>query len=205
MSDELVKYRITLPRTQIRTSTEDLTFSIGKIKSRTPSVVYFKFYGYDLKNHLITTYTSSRWVITTEYTQKYEEFTLSMRTGYSIEDLDTFKIEIYTIGITSENPLWFNRLQLNTDGLKEYHKPNDEKQNIDIGFHNCSYVNLYDDSENFLQVIRPHHENFTTETLTKSQYTILAPHLANESEFDDPVALLYEYMYQTEQVIGVEK
>lgn len=205
MSDELIKYKISFPQFQIRTSSDTLTFSISKIKSRVPLVVYFKFYGYDLHNTLITEYTGERWVITAEYTKQYDTFTLTMEEGYDVTDLDTCKIELYTIGVTSEHPLWFNRLQLNIGEDTEYHKPNDEKQNVTIGFNRNSYVNLYDTTEKYLQIIRPNHEAFTTENLSPAQYTILAPHLPNESEFDNPVALLYEYMYQIEQVIGVEK
>ena len=202
---ELIKYKLTFPKTQIRANTDELTFSIGKIKSRSPSIVYFKFYGYDLHDTLIATHTSNRWVITTEYTRQYETFDLTFTTGYGVADLDTYKIELYLLGIDSENPLWFNELQLNTGGDKDYHIPNEEKQNIQIGFNNNSYVNLYDTSETYLQIIRPVHTDFTTSELSKSECTILAPHLPNESEFDNPTALLYEYMYQTEQIIGVEK
>ena len=80
-----------------------------------------------------------------------------------------------------------------------------EINNVKIGFNQNHYVNLYDMSETFLQIIRPNHEDLTTEELTKSQMTILAPHLPNESEFDDPLKLFYEFMYMTEQRIGVEK
>lgn len=201
----LSKYKLTFPVTQIRTSNNQLTFSIGKIKSRTPSVIYFKFYGYDLHKTLITEYTSNRWVITSEYTKQYETFELDFEEGYESGDLDTYQIELYLIGIDSENPLYFNHLQLNIGEDKEYHVPNESLQNIAIGFNNTSYVNLYDNSDTFLQIIRPQHEGFSTIQLTPSQCTILVPHLPNESEFDNPVALFYEYMYQTEQIIGVEK
>lgn len=201
----LSKYKLTFPITQIRTSDNKLTFSVGKIKSRTPSVVYFKFYGYDLHKTLITEYTSNRWVITSEYTKQYETFDLEFENGYVGDDLDSYQIELYLIGIDSENPLYFNRLQLNIDEDTEYHVPNEELQNIQIGFNKNSYINLYDSTDNYLQIIRPSHEGLTTELLTPSQCTILAPHLPNESEFDNPVALFYEYMYQTEQIIGVEK
>lgn len=205
MSNELIKYKITFAESQIRTSEENLTFTIGKIKSRTPSVVYFKFYGYDLRNNLITEHTSKRWVITSHYTNKSETFNAITDTTKKIEDLDHIKIEIYLLGITSENPLYLNHIQLNTGLEKPYHIPNEAIQHINLGFHKNSYLNLYDTTDNFLQIIRPSHESFSTDKLTPSQCTILAPHLAKESEFDNPVALLYEYMYQTEQIIGVEK
>jgi len=202
---ELIKYKLTFKRTQIRVNEDTLTFSIGQIKSRTMSVVYFKFKGYDLRNTLISEYTSNRWVITSAYSLKYDTFTIPLNTGYTVEDIDTCVIEMYLIGIDSENPLYFNKIQLNEGEYKEYNKPNDAKNNVAVGFHTNKYVNLYDTSENFLQVIRPNGEAFTTETLTPSKTTILAPHLPNESTFDTPTAIFYEYMYMTEQVIGVEK
>ena len=196
--------------TQIRVTDDDLTFSIGNIKTRRkPCVIYFKFYGYDYHKTLIAEHTSERMVVTTEYSQRYETFKVPYKeidgSTKHYTDLDHYYIELYALGVDSENPLYFNHLQLNEGELKEYHKPNDTKENISIGFHNNSYVNLYDLSETYLQVIRPNHDDITTEQITKSQMTILAPHLPDESSFDDPVSLFYEYMYMTEQRIGVEK
>lgn len=209
---DVPKYKVKFPQMQIRITEDKLTFAINKIKSRTLSVVYFKFYGYDLRDNVIVEHTSDKWVITSTYQRNYETFDLEFETNpltnapYDVEDLDTFTIELYTLGITSENPLWFNHLQLtNGEDTNEYHVPNEERSNVSIGFARNSYVNLYDSTDTYLQIIRPNHEGFTTENLTHSQRTILVPHLPNESEFDNPTALLYEYMYMTEQRIGVEK
>ena len=193
---------------QIRVSDEELTFTINNIKSRTPSVGYFKFYGFDYRKNKILEYTSPRWVITTEYSQKYNTFNIKnllQQTNKEPEDLDHFYIELYLLGIDSENPLYFNRLQLNDGELKDYHTPNEHINEIEIGFNENSFVNLYDSSDNFLQIIRPYHESFKTTELSTSQVTILAPHLENETSFDNPIALFYEYMYMSEQKIGVEK
>ena len=78
-------------------------------------------------------------------------------------------------------------------------------ENIQIGFNNNYYCNLYDSTDTFLQVIRPFHDGFSTKSLGKSQMTVLVPHLPNETIFDDPINLFYEFMYMTEQKIGVEK
>ena len=195
---------------QIRVNDDDLTFSIGNIKTRNnPAVIYFKFYGFDYHKNLIAEYTSDRMVVTTEYQQLAQTFTVPYEgtptptSHYS--DLDHFYIEIYVFGVDSENPLYMNHLQLNQGELLDYHKPNDMKPNVSVGFYRNSSINLYDDSEIFLQVIRPNKEDITTESLTKSQMTILAPHLPYESTFDDPVNLFYEFMCMTEQRIGVEK
>lgn len=202
---ELIKYRLTFRETPIRLNDDEITFSIGQIRSRTMSVVYFKFYGYNLRKQLIAEYTNERWVITPEYTLKTQTFNIPfINSEYSAEDIDYCVIELYLLGIDSENPLYFNKVQLNEGEYKEYNIPNNVAKNVAIGFNNNRYANLYSD-DNFLQIIRPHGEEFTTEELTSSQTTILAPHLDNESSFDNPTALFYEYMYMTEQKIGVEK
>lgn len=195
---------------QIRVNDDDLTFSIWNIKCRNnPAVIYFKFYGYDYHKNLIAEHTSNRMVVSTEYQQVYETFTVPYNeiegSTAHYSDLDHFYIELYMIGVDSENPLYMNGLQLNQGELLEYHKPNDEIQNVQIGFHNNKYINLYDDSDVYLQIIRPNGEDITTESLTKSQMTIIAPHLPLESTFDDPLNIFYEFMYMTEQKIGVEK
>ena len=213
MVDEDKGYAIILNPQQIRVNDDDLTFSIGHIKTRNnPAVIYFKFYGYDYHKNLIAEYTSERMVVSTEYQSKFKSFKVPYNpidgstTHYS--DLDHFHMEMYMIGVDSENPLYFNQLQLKqgeSSVCPEYHKPNEEVVNISVGFHNNSYINLYDMSETFLQIIRPNREDLTTEQLTGSQMTILAPHLPSESDFDDPLKLFYEFMYMTEQKIGVEK
>lgn len=198
---EITKYKLTFIEAPIRVSDDKLTFLIENIKSREISVLYFKFYGYDVHSILIEEYTSSRWVITPEYSKKSETWDLTA----SPKELDHYVIEMYLLGVNSENPLYMNHLQLNEGEELEYHKPNDTRKNVSVGFFNNQTINLYDLSENFLQIIRPYKEGLTTEELSKSQMTILAPHLENETEFDDPAALFYEYMYMVEQIIGVEK
>lgn len=208
---EITKCKLTLPTTQIRVTDSELTFSIGNIKCRNQAVVYFKWYGYDYHKTLIAEHTSDRWVITDKYNEQYETFEIPFSTKpnsedtYTTDDLDHYTIEIYTLNIDSENPLWFNHLQLNEGEKKDYHIPNEEVENVNIGFNKNSYINLYDETETFLQIIRPNHEKLSTEQLTGSQMTILAPHLSNESKWDDPVALFYEFMYMTEQKIGAEE
>lgn len=202
---ELIKYKLTFRETQIRVSDDEITFTIGQIKSRSMSVVYFKFYAYDLRKNLIAEYTNERWVITTEYTEKTKTFTIPLSASYEPQDIDSVVIELYTIGIDSENPLYFNRVMLNSGGYLDYHQPNEAIKDIEVGFKTNKYVNLYDSSDGFLQIIRPYGESFSTEKLTPSQTTILVPHLDNETSFDNPTSIFYEYMYMVEQVIGVEK
>lgn len=217
---ELIKYKLIFPvkdgeinPAQIRIGKESkLTFSINKIKSRaSPVVVYFKFYGYDFHGTLICEYTSPRWVVSTEYKLKYTTFEVPYNqipdsdNYYDGTDLDHYYMELYLIGVDSENPLYFNNIQLNEGELLDYHQPNDLMENIQIGFNNNYYANLYDLTENYLQIIRPYKDDLTTKNLGKSQLTILVPHLPEESTFDDPINIFHEFMNMTEQRIGVEK
>lgn len=217
---ELVKYKLILAknphqvndtwvfdRFPIRVTDEQLTFSIGNIKSREISVAYFKFYGYDLRGNLLCEYTSPRWVILTEYSKQSHTFNVKelLSEDKDITDIDSFYMEMYTIGVDSENPLYMNQLMLANGTKDEYHRTNEEKTGVSVGFNNNRFINLYDTSNTFLQIIRPVKEAITTETLTPSQCTILVPHLDTESEWDSSTAILYEYMYQIEQVIGIEK
>lgn len=202
---ELIKYKLTFPQQQIRVYDNTLTFSIGNMRSRTPCVVYFKFYAFDLYKNIIAEYTSPRWVVLPEYNRYVETFDLTFINDKDSGDMDSYQIELYTVGVTSENPLYFNRIQLNSGEDKPYHQPNDAIIDVPIGFLNNSYINLYDESDTFLQIIRPYHEELTTSTLKPAQVTVLAPHLPFETEFDNPVKIFYEYMYQIEQRIGVEK
>lgn len=216
---EYIKYKLTFPvkdgeinPAQIRVTDSKLTFSIGHIKTRlNPAVIYFIFYGFDYHKTKICEYTSDRMVVSTEYTQKHVTFDIpffqkpNSTKYYNTSDLDNYCFDIILIGVDSENPLYLNHIQLEEGDFTEYHKPNEEINNVKIGFNRNSYVNLYDMSETYLQVIRPNHEDITSEQLTKSQMTILAPHLPNESVHDDPLKVFYEFMYMTEQRIGVEK
>ena len=211
----------TIPKpAQIRVSDKELTFSIGQVRSRTPSVMYFKFYGYYYRGtDPIIEYTSPRWVITSEYTLKSHTFNIaelcesipqSVLNGFdvtklTVEDIDHYYIELYTVGINSENPLYMNHIQLNEGQYKDYHQPNDSILDVKIGYNNTYSLNLYDSSDTYLQIIRPNREDLSTSTLTPSQRTILVPHLPNESEWDNPANIFYEFMYQTEQRIGSEK
>lgn len=231
---ELIKYKLTFPisRTdvngetvikkgsQIRVKDENLTFSIGNIRSRTPSVVYFKFYAFYFKgNTPIIEYTSPRWVITPEYTLKYDTFNIKEIldnvsstilqelgvTRLTPEDIDYCYFELYTIGINSENPLYMNHIMLAEGDKTEYHQPNEAKNDVKIGFFQNYSINLYDNSDTYLQIIRPNREEMTSTTLKPSKNTVLIPHLPNESTWDNPINVFYEFMYQTEQIIGAEK
>lgn len=200
MSEE--EYHILFPKIQVNFNKEDLIFIINNIKSRYTSTLYFKLHCYDRTNTEIYTYTSPRWMIDEVYTRRQRAFSLSSDVYSKI--LYT-QIELITIGISSENPLYFTECmfaEYDGDNM-EYHVPNDVMADVQIGFVKNWYVNLYDSDGNFLQVIRPTGGNITNTTLTKSTCTVLAPHLYEESDIDDPVEIFMEYINQTEQRIDV--
>ena len=200
MSEE--EYHIIFPKTQVNFTREDLIFIINHIKSRYTSTLYFKLHCYDKRNNEIYTYTSPRWLINETYSRRQRAFSLSSDVYDKI--LYT-QIELITIGISSENPLYFTECMFSEyDGDNmEYHVPNDVMKEVEIGLINSRYVNLYDGDGNFLQVIRPTAEDITNTTLLKSTCTVLAPHLYEESDIDDPVEVFMEYINQTEQIIDV--
>ena len=205
---------------QVRFDNHELTLHIGKIKSRIPSVFCFKLHCYDKYKYEndeyvigdeIYTYTSDRWVVAKEYHNITIQFTLpetstiSSTTYNVLDDTYCYVLELILYNVDSENPLYFNQLMLTDKEFTGYHEPSELIKDIEVGFANNTYVNLYNTDTDYLQIIRPNKEVMSTSAIMPSQYTVLAPHISNESSFDDPVALLYEFMYQNEQVIGVDK
>lgn len=192
--------KLTFKKTQIRAINETLTFVIENIKMRNKSgIAYFKFYGFDVHGNQIIEYESDKWVISTIYNMKQDSFQVNP------SKLDSYVIEMYVGGATSENPLYMNHLMLTDKEYSEYHEPLEARKNVQIGFKRNNYVNLYTEQEEYLQIIRPYGDKFTSETLTPSQTTILVPHLPNESDYDDPTSIVYEYMLMNEQKIRIEK
>ena len=215
-----IQYHILFPKTQIQFSRNDLTFSIDHIKSRKPSVLYFHLHCFDIDGDLIkidnnnkiidktsegyddgyTVYTSDRWVIGTVYEHRHSPIELS---DEIIENTVYTQIEIITMGIDSENPLYFNKAMLQEGEFKEYHMPSEIETELLVGFHNNVYANLYKDDGDYLQVIRPNREAIHTNMIDKGEYTILAPHFDDDVDFDDDVAVFIEAMNQREQTIDV--
>ena len=216
-----LQYHLLFPRTNIQFSDGDLTFSINNIRSRRPSVLYFHLHCFDMDGKLIkldsnekvidssdaeayanghTVYTSDRWVIGTVYEHRESSIDLSDE----VVDKTTYtQIEIITMGIDSENPLYFNEVMLQQGTFKEYHTPSEVITSLAIKLNNSYYANLYKDNGDYLQVIRPNREPFQTDRLNKAELTILAPHFADDEDFDDDVAVFIEAMNQREQTIDV--
>ncbi len=155
---------------------------------------------YDNTDTLIHTYRSSRWIITPQYTHKEHTFQLPQEI---VDSTVSYQIILITSKISSENPLYFNQVMLNEGEYTEYHIPNDEKVSWMVKFNNNSYDNLYNKNGTYLQVIRPQKDKFLTNLLTKSNCTILAPHLFDEPSTDNPVNIFLEFVNQSEQRIDV--
>ena len=200
-------FHLTFPKFQKNFTSHDVSFSIGNIKSRTPSVAYFVLHCYNYRGEEILVndkpfYIGDRFVITSSYQSYIKSFEIPEEI---LSQSYEFEIELVLMGLTSENPCWFNGVMFETGDHTEYHKPNDTFGEIDVLFKNNNYAVLYGVDGKGLQVIRPYGDKFTTKTLTKSKYTILAPHLETEPATDTPSRLMMEFINQTEQYIQIRK
>ena len=185
------------------------------MKSRLPCAVYFILHLFDKYGTEMYSdsrdatstvqhnpvYQSERWVVDNTYSTYYETFDIDEQ--YVKEGVQ-FQIELRTVNVTSENPLYFNGVILNEGEWDGYHTPNEVINEQKIGFNKSNYVNLYSsDKDAYLQVIRPNRDSITTNELTASSCTVLAPHLSSEPSWDEPVNLFLEFINQTEQRIDV--
>lgn len=222
----MMEYKLKLPLQRRLFDDTTLTFTINHIRSRRPSVMYFKFhcYGIECTKQIIEetgevwytdeiylegtenpVYTSPRTVIGTAYGNE-PSYTHTFPIPDVIEDTVYCMVEIILLGIDSENPLYFNQLMLQEGNqFNGYHDPleMDKMNNHTIELLDSLYANLYDLDGNYLQVIRPNKEHFNTNSLLGAKHTILAPHFAEENEVDSHVAVYLEAMNQTEQKIDV--
>lgn len=194
------EYRLKFPKAPTTFIDSTVTFSINHIKSRLTSVLYFKLHCYDRTGtNEIYTYTSPRWVIDTDWRRRTHTFDLP--NGVE-EDIVYTQIELIALGVNSENPLYFTECMLNEGEDIGYHQPS-EHRDLEVGFLNSRYVNLYTSNGDYLQVIRPQGDKLRTNCITKSTCTVIAPHFAEESDIDDPINIFMEFINQTEQRIDV--
>lgn len=232
----MIEYRLKLPLQRKSFDDTTMTFSITHLRSRRPSVMYFILHMYGMEcqksvddetgeflysDEILPNgkpiYTSPRTVVGTDYGDEPSYIhSFSIPTSYVVdgetrsvmEDAIYFLVEIRTLGVDSENPLYFNKLMLQEGDESQYngyHDPMemDKMNNHLIELPSNLYANLYDDEGNYMQVIRPNGEEFNTNNLNKAKYTILAPHFSEEDEVDDHVSVFLEAMNQTEQRIDV--
>ena len=194
------EFHLKFPIQEITFNNSKLTFSINHIRSRLGSALYFKFICFNKNEEPIYTYTSPRWYMDTEYTRRFRTFDIPQdkfdRTFFS-------QIVLVTIGVDSENPLYFTECMLNVgDDLGEYYQV-DEEVIADVKLSRNCYANLYKKDGNYLQVIRPVGDTINTRKLNKSTCTVLAPHFAEESDIDEPTNIFLEFIHQREQRIDV--
>ena len=214
-----IEYSILFPKEEAVFINKTLTFSINKMKSRLPCAVYFILHLYDglgddaeelyhtrtnasgQTEYLPAYQSNGRWVIDETYSTYYETFDIDeefLKMGVA------FQIELRTVNVTSENPLYFTECMFAEGEWNDYHEPNEIVTEVGVGFNKSSYVNLYDDStDTYLQVIRPNRDKIFTNELTGSSCTVIAPHINSESSVDDPINLYLEFVNHTEQRIDV--
>ena len=201
------QYYVKTPFIEKNFDENELTFSINHIRSRRPSVIYaaLYFYGWQLDedgvpSNEIGQVTTDRMVIGTIYSHEEVKIEVS---DEIISDCAYYRLELVTMGIDSENPLYFTEVMLQEGDYSEYHSPSEVIEETKIGFINNWYVNMYKDDGDYLQVIRPSKSEFTNRTLQKCDLTILAPHFSDDAEFNDDIAVFMEAINQTDQTIDV--
>jgi len=208
----MIEYRLKLPKQNILFEDTDLTFSINHLRSRRPSIIYFILHLFDIDNNEILidnnpVYTSERSVVGTKFDLENADYVCTFEISQTALDKAIYsQLELRTLGVDSENPLYFSELMLQEGKeFNGYHVPQemDKMNSHSIELPNNLYANLYDNNGNYLQVIRPNKEPFNTNTLNKAQYTILAPHFESDEDVDSHVAVFLEAMNQTEQKIDV--
>ena len=179
-----------------------LTLSCQKMKSKN-GVLMVKpaIYFVNTSKQTVIAKTSPFWVIGTSYKPYSFELTL---TDAQLESTAYIRIIFRVFGLSGDNALAFNHLQLAEGSVTDYHQPEQDIPKTRIRFANSFYANLYtSNDDSYLQVIRPYYTNMDTETLSKSKATVIAPHLRNEDEIDSPSNLGLEFMNQTDQVIEI--
>lgn len=194
------EYHIKFPVQDVNFMDTELTFSINHIKSREISTLYFYLRLYDYEDTLIYEYESDRWIITPTYQHKETLFDIPQE---MLDGAVKYQLEMVAVGISSENPLQFNEVMLQEGEFTSYHIPSEVSLDWEVKFNKNSFANMYSDNGVFLQVIRPLKDSFFTNRLTKSECTVLAPHLYDEPSVDNPIAVFLEFINQTEQRIDV--
>lgn len=197
--------RYTIESDFIRKNFSDtqLTFSIEKMKADDMAMVrpYLKIFSNNNNANIITTKNGNWWVVGSEYDKYTIKYTI---TEEQLNSTTHFKIGMVVDGMYHKNKLYFNHIQLAEGNVDTYHQPVESIPKTDVKFINNFYANFYTtDDDRYLQVIRPYYNNMDTETITRSKVTVLAPHLVNEDNVDDPSNIGLEFMNASEQVIEI--
>jgi len=194
------EYLIKLPLTDADFMDNSLSFSIEHMKSRLTSTVYFIVDFYNMSNELIHTYKATRWVVDSTYSSYHTNFDIPSSIA---DESSKFQLTLVACNITSENPLWLTGLMFREGDYDGYHVPSEETNDALIKLNKSSYANLYNRDGTYLQVIRPSRTIFHANKLDKCASTILVPHIPDESDIDDPVAVFLEFINMTDQRIDV--
>lgn len=202
------RYHLLFQKFQKNVTNPNLVFSIGNIKSRVASVGYIILHCYDLHDDEILiennpVHIGKRFVITGKYHEHIEEIDIDIDV---LHNTFSFQFEMVLIGISSENPCYFNRIMFEEAPHTEYHKPEEAFDKADILFENNNYAELFNTTNHSLQIIRPVEVRaFNTKYLTANKISVLAPHLDNEPKIDSASNLMMEFINQTEQKIDIRK
>ena len=119
-----MRYHLLFRKFQKNILDGNVVFSIGNIKSRTPSVGLIKLHCYDMHDEEILVnnkpvYVGERFVITTKYRERIEEFTIDEDI---LHQTFNFQFELIVNGISSEHPVYFNHVMFEEAPHTEYHK-----------------------------------------------------------------------------------
>lgn len=177
-----------------------MTFSVEHIKADDFLMVKPTILLYTSGKQYLANYSTTWWVVCNEYQKRYFTFNIPRNT---LNQAAYYRVRLWVDNLSLHNNLYFNHLQLAEGSVTDYHEPESTLPKTDIKFSNSFYANLYTSEDNYLQVIRPYYNNIDTETIKKSKTTVLAPHLANEDEVDNPASIGLEYMGATDQVIEI--
>lgn len=197
-----VEYHVLFQAIDNNINDEHLTFVVNHMKSRITSVVYFVLHCYDMNGNEILVankpaYIGKRWVVDASYSKYMEKFKLSSRV---LSKTSKVQVELVAINIDDNNPLYFNQCMLTDKDFTEYHKTDEAMEIAHISLIKNGYVNMYmNKTENFLQIMRPSKKSFSTKTLSANDITVIAPHIPNEPQADEPTNLFIEFLNQTEQ------
>jgi len=200
---EEIEFHVKFPVQSANFMNNELTFSINHIKSRELCTAYFTFKAFGVGDNLLHTHISDRWIIDNIYRHKEENFTIPQSVVDSCTNYQITLIIVQDVEIASENPVFFNEAMFQEGEFVDYHIPSEVISSWEVKFNKNSFANLYSNEGISLQVIRPLKDSFMTNKLTKSECTVLAPHLYNEPSVDNPTNVFLEFINQTEQRIDV--
>lgn len=198
---------IIFPRVSNQFNTEN-SFTINYMKSRTPSIYYFKVHCYHLNGSEILKesdafYVSQRMLVDATWNSYSQTFKF---TEAELNTIKEIQIELRFILVDDDNPVYFTEcMLLNREFEGEWFETDKKDTEAEIGFVNNRYANLYTTNEDdYLQIIRPTSTAFTTNKLSKSECSVLCPHLVGETEWDKPINLYMEFINQTEQTTNIK-